>query len=89
VPSTYVDAHGGAYGLARVTATLLAVAAVVLIALAFDFTSAILGAEPTRRLMSVHCGVGLNIVAAWIFTIPGAALVAAVTYQLLNLAIPT
>ena len=39
--------------------------------------SAILGVGATRRLSAVRWGVGLNIVTAWVFTIPGAGLVAA------------
>jgi PiT family inorganic phosphate transporter len=52
-------------------------------------TSAILGAGATRRLSAVRWGVGLNIVAAWVFTLPGAGLVAAAIYQLLHLVIPS
>jgi inorganic phosphate transporter, PiT family len=52
-------------------------------------TSAILGAGATRRLKAVRWGVGLNIVAAWVFTLPGAALVAAIMYQLLNRVLPS
>jgi PiT family inorganic phosphate transporter len=50
-------------------------------------TSAILGAGATRRLSAVRWGVGLNILAAWVFTIPGAGLVAALTYQLIHLVV--
>ena len=39
-------------------------------------TSAILGAGATRRLSAVRWGVGINIVTAWVLTIPGAGLVA-------------
>lgn len=45
-------------------------------------TSAILGAGATRRLSAVRWGVGTNIVTAWVLTIPGAGLVAALSYQL-------
>jgi PiT family inorganic phosphate transporter len=50
-------------------------------------TSAILGVGATRRLSAVRWGVGLNIVTAWIFTIPGAGIVAAVCYQLIHLVV--
>jgi inorganic phosphate transporter, PiT family len=51
-------------------------------------TSAILGVGATRRLSAVRWGVGLNIVTAWVFTMPGAGLVAAVCYQLIHLVVP-
>jgi inorganic phosphate transporter, PiT family len=50
-------------------------------------TSAILGVGATRRLSAVRWGVGLNIVTAWIFTIPGAGIVAALCYQLIHLVV--
>lgn len=43
-------------------------------------TSAILGTGATRRMSSVHWGVGINIVITWVLTIPSAALVAALCY---------
>jgi inorganic phosphate transporter, PiT family len=51
-------------------------------------TSAILGVGATRRLSAVRWGVGLNIVTAWVFTIPGAGLVAALCYRLIHLVVP-
>jgi PiT family inorganic phosphate transporter len=48
-------------------------------------TSAILGVGATKRLSAVRWGVGVNIVTAWVLTIPGAGLVAALTYQLIHL----
>ena len=50
-------------------------------------TSAILGAGATRRLSAVRWGVGINIVTAWVLTIPGAGLVAAISYQLIHLVV--
>jgi PiT family inorganic phosphate transporter len=50
-------------------------------------TSAVLGAGATRRLSAVRWGVAGNILAAWVLTIPGAGLVAAVTYHVLHLVI--
>jgi PiT family inorganic phosphate transporter len=43
-------------------------------------TSAIMGVGATKRLSAVRWGVAGNIVTAWIFTMPGAALVAAAAY---------
>jgi len=43
-------------------------------------TSAIMGVGATKRLSAVRWGVAGNIVTAWIFTMPGAGLVAAVAY---------
>jgi PiT family inorganic phosphate transporter len=43
-------------------------------------TSAIMGVGATKRLSAVRWGVAGNIVSAWIFTMPGAGLVAAVVY---------
>ncbi|MCW2777754.1 MAG: putative low-affinity phosphate transport protein [Frankiales bacterium] len=44
-------------------------------------TSAIMGAGATRRLSAVRWGVARTIVAAWVLTIPAAALVAAAFYE--------
>ncbi|MEX8497402.1 MAG: anion permease [Leptothrix ochracea] len=45
-------------------------------------TGAIVGVGATRRASSVRWGVASSIVWAWIFTIPAAALVAALSYEL-------
>jgi inorganic phosphate transporter, PiT family len=65
-------------------------AAIILYVTAFVFaapistthtiTSSIMGVGATRRLSAVRWGVARNIVAAWILTIPMAALVAAACY---------
>jgi PiT family inorganic phosphate transporter len=47
-------------------------------------TSAIMGVGATRRLSAVRWGVAKNIGAAWVLTIPAAALVAAVTTWILH-----
>ena len=52
-------------------------------------TSAVLGVGATRRLSAVRWGVAGNILTAWVLTIPGAGLAAAVAYRLLHLFIPT
>jgi inorganic phosphate transporter, PiT family len=50
-------------------------------------TTAIMGVGATRRLSAVRWGVAGNIVTAWVLTIPAAALVAALSYFILNLII--
>ena len=47
-------------------------------------TSAIMGVGATKRLSAVRWGVAGNIVTAWIFTMPGAGLVAALGYFVAN-----
>lgn len=51
-------------------------------------TSAIVGVGAARRLSAVRWGVAGNIVAVWLATLPGAALVAAAAFYLLDLALP-
>lgn len=46
-------------------------------------TSAIMGVGATKRRSAVRWGVAGNIVLAWIFTIPAAGIVAAVTYWII------
>ncbi|MGH7258878.1 MAG: inorganic phosphate transporter [Nitrospiraceae bacterium] len=46
-------------------------------------TSAIMGVGATRRLSAVRWGVTAKIVSAWVFTLPGAALLAAGVYALM------
>ena len=48
-------------------------------------TGAIVGVGATRRLSAVRWGVARQIVWAWVLTIPAAALVGAVTYEILAL----
>jgi inorganic phosphate transporter, PiT family len=47
-------------------------------------TGAIVGVGATRRLSAIRWGVTMNVVWAWIFTIPGAAIIAALTRLVLN-----
>jgi PiT family inorganic phosphate transporter len=49
-------------------------------------TSAIMGVGATKRLKAVRWDVAKNIVLGWFITMPAAALVAAVVYELLRLA---
>lgn len=48
-------------------------------------TSAIMGVGSTKSIKAVRWGVAKNIVGAWVFTFPGAGLVAAVSYLFLKL----
>jgi phosphate/sulfate permease len=47
-------------------------------------TSAVMGSGATRRLSAVRWGVARQVVAAWIFTIPGAGLVAALVWVVVH-----
>jgi len=49
-------------------------------------TGSVMGAGASRRLSALRWGIGANIVAAWIVTIPAAGLVAWVAYAILNTA---
>jgi PiT family inorganic phosphate transporter len=48
-------------------------------------TGAVSGVGSANRWTAVHWGVTLNIVWAWILTIPGAAVIAAIAYFLISL----
>ncbi len=48
-------------------------------------TGAIVGVGATRRLSAVRWGVTIGVVWAWVLTIPGSALIAALTQTLLTL----
>ena len=48
-------------------------------------TGAVSGVGSANRWTAVNWGVTLNIVWAWILTIPGAAIIAGIVYFLLNL----
>jgi len=48
-------------------------------------TGAVSGVGSANRWTAVHWGVTLNIVWAWVLTIPGAAIIASLAYFLLNL----
>ena len=49
-------------------------------------TGSVMGAGASKRLSALRWGVGANIVAAWILTIPAAAVTAWVVYAILNTA---
>jgi PiT family inorganic phosphate transporter len=48
-------------------------------------TGGIVGVGASRRLAAVRWGVARRVVWAWVFTIPGAALMAAASYAILKL----
>jgi PiT family inorganic phosphate transporter len=47
-------------------------------------TGGIIGVGSLRRLSAVKWGVAGNIVVAWVLTLPGAALISALTYLILK-----
>jgi len=49
-------------------------------------TGAVMGAGASRKLSAVKWGLGANIAAAWLVTIPAAALIAWVAFAILNTA---
>jgi PiT family inorganic phosphate transporter len=51
-------------------------------------TGSIVGGGATRRLSAVRWGVTINLLWAWVLTIPVSALVAALVYALFHLFIP-
>jgi PiT family inorganic phosphate transporter len=63
------------------TATMLGVG----ISTTHTITGAIVGVGATRRLSAVRWGVAGRIVWAWLLTIPGAAIISALTYHLIGL----
>lgn len=74
-----------------VAATVLYVMAMGLgapVSTTHTITSSVMGAGATKRLSAVRWGVARTIVAAWVVTIPAAALVAAGTYGLAELVLP-
>jgi PiT family inorganic phosphate transporter len=48
-------------------------------------TSAIMGVGATRRVSAVRWAVAQQVVFAWLFTIPGAAIIAFVTYHVAHI----
>jgi PiT family inorganic phosphate transporter len=69
---------------AAATAIYLATFLGVPVSTTHTITGAIVGAGATRRLSAVRWGVARRIVWAWIVTIPAAALVAALAYQVVT-----
>jgi PiT family inorganic phosphate transporter len=52
-------------------------------------TSAVMGVGATKRVSAVRWGVARSILAAWVLTFPMAGLMAAGSYYVLNLVVPT
>jgi PiT family inorganic phosphate transporter len=52
-------------------------------------TSAVMGVGATKRFSAVRWGVARSILAAWVLTFPMAGLMAAGSYAVLNLVVPT
>ncbi|MEI7510230.1 MAG: inorganic phosphate transporter, partial [Flavobacterium sp.] len=48
-------------------------------------TGSIIGVGVTKRVSAVRWGVTVNLLWAWILTIPVSALIAAITYYILNI----
>jgi PiT family inorganic phosphate transporter len=59
-----------------------------LVSTTHTITGAIVGVGTIHRVRAVRWGLATSIVWAWIFTIPAAALIGALTYALLRLLIP-
>jgi inorganic phosphate transporter, PiT family len=76
--------------LAAETGTAVAVAVATALGVGIStthtITGAIVGVGATRRLSAVRWGVAGKIVWAWLLTIPAAAALAAVLYEVLYLA---
>ena len=51
----------------------------------YEITGGIVGVGASQRLAAVRWGVAGRVVWAWVFTIPGAAMVAALSYGVLEL----
>lgn len=49
-------------------------------------TGSVMGVGASRKLSAVHWGLGVNIVGAWLVTIPAAALIAWVVFAIFNTA---
>lgn len=75
-PAGGFSAQTVASGVMITTATVFAVP----VSTTHVITTSIMGVGSTRRLSAVRWGVAGNIVAAWVFTLPAAAAVAAVAY---------
>jgi len=49
-------------------------------------TGSVMGVGASRKLSAVRWGIGANIIAAWIVTIPSAAIIAWVTFAIASTA---
>lgn len=75
--------HGFAAETGAATVLLLTAHFGLPVSTTHTITSSILGVGATQRLSAVRWGVTAKILSAWIFTLPGAALLAAGIYVLL------
>lgn len=70
---------------AAATSLFAASAAGIPVSTTHTITGAIVGVGSTKRLSAVRWGVTLNVVWAWVLTMPGAAIIAAVSRLILDL----
>jgi PiT family inorganic phosphate transporter len=83
---TRLQPVGGVAAESAAAATLFfASAAGIPVSTTHTITGAIVGVGTSRRLSAVRWGVARRVLWAWILTIPGAWLIAAVTYALVGL----
>lgn len=83
---TKLEPVGGFSAETAGAATLFAATALgIPVSTTHTITGAIVGVGAVRRLSSVRWSVARRIVWAWVFTVPGAALVSSLTFLLLRL----
>jgi PiT family inorganic phosphate transporter len=78
--------HGFCAETAAACSILLATGAGIPVSTTHTITGSIIGVGATTRLSAVRWGVAYRVVVAWLLTIPGSALVAALAWLLLHLA---
>jgi PiT family inorganic phosphate transporter len=82
---TELQPHGGFCAETAAAATLFGTAiAGIPVSTTHTITGAIIGVGSTRRFSAVRWGVAGNIVAAWVFTIPAAAVVSLLAFYATN-----
>jgi PiT family inorganic phosphate transporter len=83
---TKLQPHGGVAAESAAAATIFFVTARgIPVSTTHTITGSIVGVGSIQRLSAVRWGVAGRVVWAWVLTIPGAALVAAVAYGILQL----
>jgi PiT family inorganic phosphate transporter len=83
---TRLQPAGGVAAETAAAATLFFTSAAgIPVSTTHTITGAIVGVGATRRLSAVRWGVATRVVWAWILTIPGAFIIAAVTYRVVEL----
>jgi inorganic phosphate transporter, PiT family len=73
---------------AAITLYVMAIGLHAPVSTTHTITSSVMGVGATKRLSAVRWGVARSIVVAWVFTIPAAALVAALTYGVAQVFLP-